>query len=422
MNEKTVVGGNVPKLRFPEFRGGPAWKEMLLKNISSSIFDGTHQTPTYTEDGIPFFSVENIVSGNKNKFISIQDHITAKSKNKPEKGDILITRIGTIGFSTVVDWDYEFSIYVTLAVIKKTDFFNSYYLHSYFQSERYQSEIRGKSLLSAVPCKINMDELRKTEVLLPSPIEQQKIAVCLSSIDDLITAQTQKIDALKAHKKGLMQQLFPAEGETMPKLRFPEFRDAGEWEEKKINELTTYIDYRGKSPAKYEHGIFLVTAKNIKQGYIDYESSKEYVSPDEYDEVMKRGKPKIGDVLLTTEAPLGNVAQIDNENIALAQRVIKFRSNSLLYDDFLKYYMLGDRFQKLLESKAIGSTVLGIQGKVLHQLPINIPHKSEQQKIAVCLSSIDNLITAQTQKIDALKAHKKGLMQQLFPSADDGVM
>ena len=203
-------GEKVPKVRFKEFEKDGKWKKTILGKISSAIFDGTHQTPKYTEEGIPFFSVENIVSGKKNKFISREDYLEATSKNKPEKGDILITRIGNIGFSTVVDWDYEFSIYVTLAVIKQSDIFISHYLNGYFQSDYYQKEIRRKSLLNAAPMKINMNELQKTKVLLPpTKSEQQKIAFCLSSLDELILAQTEKIEQLKLHKKGLMQGLFP---------------------------------------------------------------------------------------------------------------------------------------------------------------------------------------------------------------------
>jgi type I restriction enzyme S subunit len=203
-------GETVPRLRFPEFREAGEWEERRLEQISDAIFDGTHQTPAYTEEGVPFFSVENIVSGKENKFISREDYLIATSRNKPEKGDILITRIGKIGFSAVVDWEYDFSVYVTLAVIKKSEAFDSHFLNGFFQSERYQNEILGKSLLTAVPCKINMDELRKTRVLLPSFPEQRKIAACLSSLDALIAAQADKLDALKTHKKGLMQQLFPS--------------------------------------------------------------------------------------------------------------------------------------------------------------------------------------------------------------------
>jgi type I restriction enzyme, S subunit len=200
--------------------------------------------------------------------------------------------------------------------------------------------------------------------------------------------------------------------QNVPKLRFKEF--SGEWNTKKLNEVTTYVDYRGKSPQKSESGIFLVTAKNIKKGFIDYESSKEYVLEEDYQEIMKRGKPQIGDVLLTTEAPLGNVAQIDNENIALAQRVIKFSGKDNLDNTFLKHYFLSDKFQNLLESKAIGTTVLGIQGKVLHQLPLQIPEKSEQQKIASFLSAIDTKIDQLTRKKELFAQCKKGVMQKIF--------
>ncbi|MGK7344321.1 MAG: restriction endonuclease subunit S [Candidatus Nitrospinota bacterium M3_3B_026] len=203
-------GQTQPRLRFPEFRDKGEWSEKKLSEITSAIFDGTHQTPTYTEAGIPFYSVENLISGNANKFISKEDYDLATTKNKPEKGDILLTRIGKIGFSQVVTWDREFSVYVTLAVIKRSSQFNSHYLHCLMQSDYYQSELRSKSLSNAVPPKINMDSLRETKVLIPIPAEQQKIAACLTSLDTRIAAQAAKVESLKQHKRGLMQQLFPA--------------------------------------------------------------------------------------------------------------------------------------------------------------------------------------------------------------------
>ena len=112
-----------------------------------------------------------------------------------------------------------------------------------------------------------------------------------------------------------------------------------DWEVVKIKEATSYVDYRGKTPTKTDNGVFLVTAKNIKQGFIDYQASLEFVSETEYHEIMRRGMPKIGDILITTEAPLGNVAQIDKENIALAQRVIKFRAKKNVKNDFLKSHL-----------------------------------------------------------------------------------
>lgn len=197
-----------------------------------------------------------------------------------------------------------------------------------------------------------------------------------------------------------------------PKLRFKEF--SGEWDVKKLEELTNYVDYRGKTPTKSESGIFLVTAKNIKKGYIDYAASQEFISKESYDEAMRRGLPKKGDVLLTTEAPLGNVAQIDREDVALAQRVIKFRGTDELNNTYLKYYFLSERFQNKLFSKAIGTTVLGIQGKVLHKMPVTFSSKEEQEKIASFISLIDDKISLQGEKVEALKDYKKGMMQKLF--------
>ena len=152
------------------------------------------------------------------------------------------------------------------------------------------------------------------------------------------------------------------------------------------------MDYRGKTPKKTKSGIFLVTAKNIRKGYIDYEKSQEYISVEDYNTVMRRGFPKIGDILITTEAPCGNVAQVDRENIALAQRVIKYRSKSdLLSNDFLKYILLGKTFQDKLQIAASGGTVKGIKGSRLHKLMIPIPSIEEQKRIVSILDRFDKL-------------------------------
>lgn len=198
-----------------------------------------------------------------------------------------------------------------------------------------------------------------------------------------------------------------------PILRFPGFSQV--WKTFEINQVTDYVDYRGKTPNKVDSGIPLITAKNIKNGYIDYEISKEYVNPTDYQKIMSRGLPKIGDVLLTTEAPLGNVAQINDENIALAQRVIKFRAKSdFLLNDFLKLVFLSQSFRTLLYSKAIGTTVLGIQGKVLHKLPVSIPNVKEQQKIAEFFNLLDHRIEKQQEKVETLRELKKGLLQKIL--------
>lgn len=199
-----------------------------------------------------------------------------------------------------------------------------------------------------------------------------------------------------------------------PKIRFKGFADG--WEQRKLIEVCDYVDYRGKTPAKTEEGIFLVTAKNVKDGYIDYKSSKEYISEEDYEEVMHRGIPRIGDVLITTEAPCGNVAQVNREDIALAQRIIKYRGKGKVIDNtFLKHYLLSPGFQRILNAKASGGTVKGIKGSILHQQMVIYPSYKEQVKWGLYLEQLSNLITLHQQKCEETKILKKYMLQKMFP-------
>lgn len=160
----------------------------------------------------------------------------------------------------------------------------------------------------------------------------------------------------------------------------------------KLGELCDYVDYRGKTPKKVDQGIFLVTAKNVRMGFIDYEKSKEYISKDDYLEVMRRGLPKIGDLLITTEAPCGNVALVDREDIALAQRIIKYRpKRENVNRNFLKHYLLSKEFQDVLQKNATGGTVKGIKGSKLHELNVPVPPLEVQQRIVDILDRFDTL-------------------------------
>jgi len=198
-----------------------------------------------------------------------------------------------------------------------------------------------------------------------------------------------------------------------PKLRFKVSTE--DWQKSPINEITSYVDYRGKTPAKTDSGIFLVTAKNIRMGFIDYKSSEEFIAEVDYENVMSRGKPAIGDVLITTEAPMGNIASVDRVDIALAQRVIKLRGiKSVIGNGFLKYRLQSKQFQDELNSKSSGGTVKGIKGSVLHKMKVAFPVFEEQTKIANFLTAVDTKISQLTKKHQLLTLYKKGVMQKIF--------
>ena len=394
-----------PNLRFPEFTG--EWEEKTLGEVSPVIFDGTHQTPHYVNSGIPFYSIENIVSDKPCKYIAQDEHMSNTKKNKTEKGDILITRIGTIGFAKIVDWDGEFSTYVSLATIKKSSLINTRYLLGYLQSEVYQKEMRSKSLMNAVPCKINMEDLKSTRIAFPKEQkEQQKIASCLSAMDELIAAQAEKVDALKEKKTGLMQQLFPQKGETTPRLRFPEF--TGEWEEKNINDCF-----------EFKQGVQCpvdLQALQKKDGYIRFiriidltqsgEPPRYIADPGLAHHICKE------DLFMVRYGSPGLVGYGYEGVIAnnLFRLLPKFDMCTKFFKDILT--ALHKNIAALCGIGALPAINFSTLGLLRISLP---PTIAEQEKIASCLSALDDQIAAETEKLTALKDYKKGLMQQLFP-------
>ncbi len=185
---------------------------------------------------------------------------------------------------------------------------------------------------------------------------------------------------------------------------------------KAIGELTaTVIDYRGKTPKKSDSGIWLVTAKNIKHGVIK-SSPREYVPAETYDRVMRRGIPQFGDIVITTEAPLGEVGQIRTaEKIALAQRVILLRGNpDLINQNYYFYALQSYEVQGRLKARATGTTVLGIKQSELRQVLIPLPPLHTQRKIAAILSAYDDLIENNNRRIKLLEQAAQDLYREWF--------
>lgn len=354
----------------------PNGVEYKKLNTIANIYDGTHQTPNYKTSGVKFVSVENIDNlYDTNKYISYEDYELYKIK--PQVNDILMTRIGTIGKCTVIEKDEKLAYYVSLALIRPNNkYINSTFLKYYIESIYGRKELRKRTLINAVPIKVNMGDIGKISVAVP-PLEVQCEIVHILDNFTLLSAE------LSAELKARQQQY------EYYNYNLLKFEDAPYYS---LEELCDIVDYRGKTPKKTNEGVFLVTAKNIRKGFIDYEKSQEFIDKEDYAEVMRRGLPKIGDVLITTEAPCGNVAQVDNEDIALAQRVIKYRPKDERLDStFLKYILLGEEFQNKLISKATGGTVKGIKGSILHKLTIPLPTIEEQRKVVKILDRFDKL-------------------------------
>lgn len=386
------------------------WKATKLKRYCK-VTDGSHHSPKIESDGKPFVSVtdvgENFIDFYSAKKISQNNYLRLVNEGcKPEAGDILLTKDGTIGRACIVQNNMpDFVILSSLGLLtptkKLTSEFLYYYLVSGINIAQMNSMIHGSALRRMTVGKI--DDLA---ICFPLPQEQQKIASFLdhetAKIDTLIAKQEKLIELLKEKRQAVISH-------AVTKGLNPDvpMKDSGvEW----LGEvpehwnvagfkkyLSSMVDYRGKTPNKVDSGKFLVTARNIKNGCIDYSLSQEYVSEQEYVSIMSRGLPAIGDVLFTTEAPLGEVAQVDREDIALAQRIVKFcGQKGVLNNTFLKYFMMSKPFQNSLNMFASGSTALGIKAERLVYLRLLIPPMREQIEITKHIEGV-------SQKIDQLQ-------------------
>ncbi len=394
----------VPKLRFQGFPDAEGWEGMRLGELCERIMDGTHFSPKSKSGPKPYLTSKNIRDGRIDLsdlcYISEDEHREIYKRCPVKKGDVLLTKDGAnTGNCALNNLDFEFSLLSSVAVLRgDAAKVSQQFLFQTIVSDRTRHLIEDSMSGQAIT-RITLEKLGKYVVPVPSVAEQQKIAECLSSVDELIAAQARKVDALKTHKKGLMQQLFPREGETQPRLRFPEFQNAGEWEPKTIGAVCKlkageFVSASAIAGA-FKDGLFSCYGGNGLRGYV-----QSFTHEGTYVLIGRQG------------ALCGNV-NLFHGKFHATEHALVVTPNKGIATSWLYYAM--DFLD--LNRFSIGQAQPGLSVGVLNSLEFSIPRdEQEQQHFASCLTSLDDLITAQTQKLEALKTHKKGLMQQLFPS------
>ena len=276
-----------------------------------------------------------------------------------------------------------------------------------------------------VRVRIYYRDISQLRLIVPDVVEQQKIADCLGSLDDLIAAEGRKLEALRRHKQGLMQQLFPQPGETVPRLRFPEFRNAADWETKILGTQGRFLSsLTGKAAKDFDTGDaafipYMNVFSNAFTNTTDLRSVN--VADDESQSAVAKG-----DVFLTVssetpeEAGMSSVLLEEIGNCYLNSFCALFRFDEGKSPDpvFLGYLLRSAPAREHLSRGAQGATRYNISRATFRSLPILIPSGPEQKKIADCLGPLDDLIAAEGRKLDSLRQHKRGLIQQLFPSLE----
>jgi type I restriction enzyme S subunit len=385
----------VPKLRFPGFRNAPGWEPkrlgLALKFQAGFPFPSSgfndignglrliRNRDLRSDDIVVFYSGEidpSFIVRNGDVLVGMDGDFTPSVW---EKGEALLNqRVGRI--LPLGDNDHRFLLHLLTLSLKGIE------------------EATARTTVKH----LSHSAVENKHEPMPRPAEQQKIAECLSSVDELMAAQARKVDALKTHKKGLMQQLFPRDGETQPRLRFPEFQHAAGWEPK------TLVD-----ACRMQAGKFIAAAdiKELNSGDLfpcfGGNGLRGFTATYTHDGVY----PLIG----RQGALCGNVKLASAQFHATEHAVVATPSQGV---EVVWLYYLLDLLN--LNRFATGQAQPGLSVDVLEKIPVRIPaSKSEQQRISSCLSSLDSLISAETQKLEAHKTHKKALMQQLFPSREE---
>lgn len=251
-------------------------------------------------------------------------------------------------------------------------------------------------------------------ILIPVPFfpEQQKIASCLSSLDELIDAESQKLELYQQHKKGLLQNLFPQEGQRVPKLRFPEFKNDGEWEVKSLGEV--FKSFSGGTPDTSKKEYYNGKIPFIRSAEITKFSTELFLT----ELGLKNSSAKLvskGDLLIALYGANSGDVAISKIDGAINQAVLCLQSE---FSNEFTYHFLSSKKNSIV-SKYVQGGQGNLSGEIVKSITITFPSKAEQQKIAACLSSLADLINAQRQKIELLKQHKKGLLQGLFPNVNE---
>ena len=420
---KPAEKGLVPELRFPEFKNEEEWKIKELSGKDVAIF---------VKDREPLDQLK------LNSYVSTENLLAdyagvAKASKLPPSGsftsykpnDVLISNIRPY-LKKVWCADKVGAASNDVIVIRPSAKVSAAYMLHILKNDEFINFVMKGAKGVKMP-RGDIASIKAYPVALPRLPEQQKISDCLSSLDELVSAHSQKLDALKAHKKGLMQQLFPAESETVPKLRFPEFRGDGDWcfddLGSKAKKVGSGITPRGGDKNYKSAGVPFVRSQNIGWGSLLLDNIA-YIE-EEVHQSFSGTEIKESDVLLNiTGASIGRSAIADqrvtggnvNQHVCIIRTKLKE-----LHSVYLCQFILSPNGQLQIDSFQAGGNREGLNFAQIRSFSIPIPpNVEEQKKIADGLSSIDELITAQSQKIEALKAHKQGLMQQLFPTNEVG--
>ena len=392
-----------PKIRFNGYTED--WEQRKLGELVG-IYDGVHQTPDYQDSGIMFLSVENIVTLKSEKYIA-EEAFERDYKVYPEKGDILMTRIGDVGTTNVVETAEKVAFYVSLALLKPNGI-DSYFLSNAMKTNAFQKGLRERTLVTAIPQKINKDEIGKIDIFITNNDEEQKkIGAYFSNLDHLITLHQRKCEQTKTLKKYMLQKMFPQDGEKVPQIRFEGFTE--DWEQRKLGDLTKELsDY-----ATMASGLPLLTSSRSGLMYqSDFRDRKTTTSDETLFSIVPKGSCTYRHMSDDDIFHL-NINVLEKGLVSREYPVfISSEDNDLEF--IIQHINSSDRFRGFCKGQKKGGTRTRLYYKTLCEFEMMTPLIEEQKKISATLHNLDHLITLHQRKCDELKEVKKFMLQNMF--------
>ena len=403
-----MTGGSIKEnLKKPSLPSD--WSIKKLRELCSQIQDGTHFTPQYVEYGIPFYSVESVTARNflVSKYVTQEAHDVMAKRCRPQRGDILMTRIGSLGDTAVVDWDHEASIYVSLALLRPGKAIDEAYLYAYTRSKAFVTEVESRSLPNAIPKKINLGDIGDVEIWVPDSLhEQQAIAAALSDADGVVAGLERVIAKKRLIKQGAMQDLLTA------RRRLPGF--SGEWEEATISDVAHVDPEALGAGTPKDYAFRYISLEDVNQGVLSGWTDVAFGSaPSRARRILQKD-----DVLLGTVRPnLKSHMLFDRLSAdwvgSTGFAVLRPRPEKCI-PGFLFELIMSDVIGRQIDEVIAGSNYPAISNSDVRKLKVMLPSIDEQKAIAAVLRDMDAEIQTLESRLSKARAVKEGMMQNLL--------
>lgn len=410
-----------PTIRFKGYTDD--WEQRKLGNELELLKDGTHGTHQNVDAGVYLLSAKNIKNGRilidsaTDRKISKEEYEGIHKNFSLQKGDVLLTVVGSIGEAAIIENPSGITFQRSVAYLRPKNNLNSSFLYTLAKSESFQNELKKRQVVSAQPG-IYLGDLSIIPIRFPENIEeQQKIGQFFKQLDDTIALHQRKLELLKEQKQGFLQKMFPKSGQKVPEIRFEGFTD--DWEQRKLGDISEKISVGiATSSSKYfsfeDEGVPFIKNQDIKENRINTKNL-EYITK-EFDEKNKNKRVKQGDIITarTGYPGLSAVVPKELEGAQTFTTLITRPISEIILSEYISIFINSPYGMKQISGMEAGGAQKNVNASILQNLLIPLPSLDEQNQVSDFVLKLDDTIALHQRKLDKLKQIKQAFLQKMF--------